>query len=121
MEALSEIIQTVHKTTDDVASLLKMLILFDREENAAVLQTNYEKLILMIESSTGVIWPLEESSSNLSLTSQLTGPGATVNSIIAAMRGGQGTTSNRPKDEPQRPKPPTFKIATNWKLGQLLS
>lgn len=121
MEALSEIIQTVHKTTDDVASLLKVLILFDREENAAVLQTNFQKLILMIESSTGAIWPPEESSSNLSQASQLTGPGATVNSIIAAMRSDQSTTLNRPKDEPQRPKPPTFKIATNWKLDQLLS
>lgn len=121
MEALSEIIQTVHKTTDDVASLLKVLILFDREENAAVLQTNFQKLILMIESSTGAIWPPEESSSNLSQASQLTGPGSTVNSIIAAMRSDQSTTLNRPKDEPQRPKPPTFKIATNWKLDQLLS
>ena len=56
---------------DDVASLLKVLILFDREENAAVLQTNFQKLILMIESSTGAIWPPEESSSNLSQASQV--------------------------------------------------
>lgn len=121
MEALSDIIQTVHKTTDDMASLLKMLVLFDHAGQAAVLQTNFEKLISMVESSIGVIWPPEESSTNSSQVSQITGPGATVNSIIAAMRSDQNTTLNKPRDELQRPKPPPFKIATNWKLDQLLS
>lgn len=121
MEALSEIIQTVSKTTEDIASLLKMLVLFDHEEQAAPLQTNFQQLITTIESSTSIIWPPEEISNNLGQLSQVTGPGATVNSIIAAMRSDQNTTLNKPKDEPERPKPPTVKIATNWKLEQLQS
>lgn len=56
---------------DDMASLLKMLVLFDHAEQATVLQTNFEKLISMIESSIGVIWPPEESSTNSSQVSQV--------------------------------------------------
>ncbi|KAJ7339625.1 hypothetical protein OS493_006030 [Desmophyllum pertusum] len=119
MEALSDIIQTVSKSTEDVASLLKMLVLFDHEEQAALLQTNFHQLITTIEPSIDIIWPPEETSSNLNQVSQVTGPGATVNSIIAAMRGDQSTASFKPKDEPERPKPPAVKIATNWKLEQL--
>ncbi|XP_078368242.1 elongator complex protein 1-like isoform X2 [Oculina patagonica] len=121
MEALSEIIQTVNKSTEDVASLLKMLVLFDHEEQAALLQTNFQQLITSIETSMNIIWPPEETTSNVNHVSQVTGPGATVNSIIAAMRGDQSTTSYKPKDEPERPKPPAVKIATNWKLEQLQS
>lgn len=56
---------------DDMASLLKMLVLFDHAGQAAVLQTNFEKLISMLESSIGVIWPPEESSTNSSQVSQV--------------------------------------------------
>ena len=54
-----------------MASLLKMLVLFDHAGQAAVLQNSFEKLISMIESSIGVIWPPEESSSNSSQVSQV--------------------------------------------------
>ena len=56
---------------DDMASLLKMLVLFDHVGQAAVLQTNFEKLISMIESSIGIIWPPDESSSNSSQVFQV--------------------------------------------------
>ncbi|XP_020621181.1 elongator complex protein 1-like isoform X1 [Orbicella faveolata] len=119
MEALSDITQAVSKSTDDVAALLKMLVLFDHEEQAALLQTNFQQLIATIETSIAIVWPPEETSSNVNHVSQVMGPGATVNSIIAAMRSDQSTTSNKTKDEPERPKPPNVKIATNWKLEQL--
>jgi len=119
MEALSDITQAVSKSTDDVAALLKMLVLFDHEEQAALLQTNFQQLTTTIETSVTIIWPPEETSNNVNNVSQVMGPGATVNSIIAAMRSDQSTTSNKTKDEPERPKPPDVKIAMNWKLEQL--
>lgn len=44
---------------DDVGSLLKMMILFNNEE-ARILQTNFEQLILMVEKSLSIIWPPED-------------------------------------------------------------
>jgi len=121
MKALSDIIQTVNKSTDDVGSLLKMMVLYDREEQAVLLQSSFQQLIATIETSTSIIWPPEETSNSQTQVSQVTGPGATVNSIIAAMRSDLNTASYKPQGEPERPKPPTDKISTSWKLEQLLS
>ncbi|XP_073242058.1 elongator complex protein 1-like [Porites lutea] len=121
MKALSDIIQSVNKSTEDVASLLKMMVLFDHEEQAGLLQTNFQRLITTIEQSMNIIWPPEEASVNQARISQVTGPGATVNSIIAALRSDQNSASFKPKDEPQMPKPPVVKIPTCWKLEQLQS
>lgn len=121
MKALSDIIQSVNKSTEDVASLLKMMVLFDHEEQAGLLQTNFQQLITTIEQSMNIIWPPEEASVNQAQISQVTGPGATVNSIIAALRSDQNNASFKPKDEPQMPKPPVVKIPTCWKLEQLQS
>lgn len=120
MKALSDIIQTVQKSTDDVGSLLMMLVLFDHEEKAGILQNNFEELIATIEKSTNIIWPPDEMAICQAQVSQVTGPGATVNSIIAAMRSDQNA-SLKPKGEPERPKQPDGRIATNWKLEQLQS
>lgn len=37
-----------------------MLVLFDHEEKAGILQNNFEELIATIEKSTNVIWPPDE-------------------------------------------------------------
>ncbi|XP_067016133.1 elongator complex protein 1-like [Acropora muricata] len=122
MKALSEIIQTLQKSTDDVGSLLKMMILFDNEEEATILQRNFEQLILMVEKSLSIIWPPEDTTGYQAHASQITGPGATVNSIIAAMKSGEQVAAySQPKDAPERPPPPSVKISSNWKLEQLQS
>ncbi|XP_068740348.1 elongator complex protein 1-like [Montipora capricornis] len=120
MKALSDIIQTLHKSTEDVSSLLKMMVLFHNEEQAANLQTNFDKLLTLVEKSTGIIWPSEDTSGYQDQASQATGPGATVNSIIAAMRSGEHcAASMKRQDAPERPPPPSVKISAGWKLDQL--
>ena len=41
-----------------------MLVLFDYEEQAACLQTSYQRLITTIEKSINLIWPPDETSVN---------------------------------------------------------
>lgn len=36
------------------------MILFNNEEEARILQTNFEQLILMVEKSLSIIWPPED-------------------------------------------------------------
>ena len=57
--------------TDDVAELLKLLVLFDQEEKAALLQSNFQQLITTIEASINIIWPPEETSNNANHVSQV--------------------------------------------------
>ena len=56
---------------EDVASLLKMMVLFDHEEQAGLLQTNFQQLITTIEQSMNIIWPPEEASVNQAQISQV--------------------------------------------------
>ena len=62
---------TVIRFADDVAALLKMLVVFDKEEQAALLQTNFQQLITTIETSINIIWPPEETSNNVNHVSQV--------------------------------------------------
>ena len=63
--------QTVIRFTEDVAALLKMLVLFDQEEQAGLLQTNFQQLTTTIETSMNIIWPSEEASNNVNHASQV--------------------------------------------------
>ena len=48
-----------------------MMVLFDHEEQAGLLQTNFEQLITTIEQSITIIWPPEEASVNHAQISQV--------------------------------------------------
>ena len=48
-----------------------MMVLFDREEQAGLLQTNFQQLITTIEQSINIIWPSEEASVNQAQISQV--------------------------------------------------
>ena len=54
-----------------------MMVLFDHEEQAGLLQTNFQQLITTIEQSMNIIWPPEEASVNQAQISQV----GTVNSL----------------------------------------
>ena len=54
-----------------------MMVLFDHEEQAGLLQTNFQQLITTIEQSINIIWPQEEASVNQAQVSQV----GTVNSL----------------------------------------
>ena len=56
---------------DDVGSLLKMMVLYDREEQAVLLQSSFQQLIATIETSTNIIWPPEETSNSQTQVSQV--------------------------------------------------
>ena len=47
------------------------MVLFDHEEQAALLQTNFQQLITTIEQSINIIWPPEEDSVNQAQVSQV--------------------------------------------------
>ena len=47
------------------------MVLFDNEERAELLQTNFEQLIATIEKSTNIIWPPEETSNGQAQVSQV--------------------------------------------------
>ena len=53
------------------------MVLFDHEEQAGLLQTNFQQLITTIEQSMNIIWPPEEASVNQAQISQV----GTVNSL----------------------------------------
>ena len=48
-----------------------MMVLFDHEEQAGLLQTNFQQLITTIEQSMNIIWPPEEASVNQAQISQV--------------------------------------------------
>ena len=48
-----------------------MMVLFDHEEQAGLLQTNFQQLITTIEQSMNMIWPPEEASVNQAQISQV--------------------------------------------------
>ena len=47
------------------------MVLFDHEEQAGLLQTNFQQLITTIEQSINIIWPPEEASVNQAQVSQV--------------------------------------------------
>jgi len=61
----------VIRFTEDVEALLKMMVLFDHEEQAALLQTNFQQLVTTIETSINTIWPPEETPINVNPVSQV--------------------------------------------------
>ena len=48
-----------------------MMILFDNEEEATILQRNFEQLILMVEKSLSIIWPPEDTTGYQAHASQV--------------------------------------------------
>uniref|UniRef100_A0A3Q1AT07 Elongator complex protein 1 n=1 Tax=Amphiprion ocellaris TaxID=80972 RepID=A0A3Q1AT07_AMPOC len=76
MYALGEMITSVDKMR--VHNLLKALVLFQFDKQAAKLQLSYEEALQMMEAAVPEVWP--ESLQN----SQLTGPNSTANSIMAS-------------------------------------
>uniref|UniRef100_A0AAQ5XH23 Elongator complex protein 1 n=1 Tax=Amphiprion ocellaris TaxID=80972 RepID=A0AAQ5XH23_AMPOC len=78
MYALGEMITSVDKMREEVHNLLKALVLFQFDKQAAKLQLSYEEALQMMEAAVPEVWP--ESLQN----SQLTGPNSTANSIMAS-------------------------------------
>ena len=72
MEALSEIVSTVDRLQDEVASLLGVLAQFGFMSQGKDMQRTFEKLLSLVKSKMGEIWPpqrQDQSLSNLSVAS----------------------------------------------------
>ncbi|XP_013379508.1 elongator complex protein 1 [Lingula anatina] len=113
VEALSNYITCTEQMKDEIKSLLHMLVMFDYEDQASKLQKNFDQLLQLIERSIPTIW--DGSMEGTNQTSQLiTGPDATVNSILQSMQ-----QERQPRDEPQLGShlriPPTINKNKNWK------
>ena len=71
MEALGEIVSTVDRLQDEVASLLGVLMQFGFTPEGKDTQRTFEKLLSLVKSKMDEIWPpqrREQSLSNLSVT-----------------------------------------------------
>ncbi|XP_051018144.1 elongator complex protein 1 [Acomys russatus] len=81
LEALSEVVQSIDKLKDEVHAILKVLFLFEFEEQGKELQKAFESTLQLMEGAVPEIWsPAGQQSS---VTSAL-GPSSTANSITAS-------------------------------------
>ncbi|MBZ3869628.1 Elongator complex protein 1 [Sciurus carolinensis] len=60
LEALSEVVQSTEKSKDEVHRLLKMLFLFEFDEQGRELQTAFEGALQLMERSLPEIWTLTD-------------------------------------------------------------
>lgn len=81
LEALSEVVQSIDKLKDEVHAILKVLFLFEFEEQGKELQKAFESTLQLIERALPEIWT--PACQQGSVTSVL-GPSSTVNSITAS-------------------------------------
>ena len=61
MEALSEIVSTVDRLQDEVASLLGMLAQYCFMNEGKDIQRTFEKLLNLVKSKMDNIWPTDKS------------------------------------------------------------
>ncbi|EDO37251.1 predicted protein [Nematostella vectensis] len=85
-------------TGEHVTSLLRALALFGFDSEADALQKEFHVLVTLIEGSLSDIWLPQEISSTEQTIVQASGPGATVNSIIAAMNQSPSANQTQEKD-----------------------
>ena len=81
MEALGEIVTTVDRLQDEVASLLGMLVQFGFTSKGKDIQRAFDKLLSLVKSKMDEVWPpqgLEQPLSNLSMENI----GVSINSVI---------------------------------------
>ena len=82
MEALGEIVTTVDRLQDEVASLLGMLVQFGFTSEGKDIQRTFEKLLSFVKSKKDEVWPpqglVEQPLSNLSMENI----GVNINSVI---------------------------------------
>ena len=81
MEALGEIITTVDRLQDEVASLLGMLVQFGFTSEGKDIQRTFEKLLSLVRSKMDEVWPPQRQEQPLSDLS-MADIGVSINSVI---------------------------------------
>ncbi|XP_017659129.1 elongator complex protein 1 isoform X2 [Nannospalax galili] len=113
LEALSEVVQSVDKLKDEVHSVLKVLFLFEFEEQGKELQKAFESTLQLMERALPEIWTLACQQSS---TTPVLGPSSTANSIMASY---QQQKTLVPVSDAEIFIPPKMHKRNQWKLSLL--
>ncbi|XP_040860347.1 elongator complex protein 1 isoform X1 [Ochotona curzoniae] len=113
LEALSEVVQSIDKLKDEVHCILKVLFLFEFDEQGMQLQKTFENTLQLVEKSLPEIWtlPCQQNSAT-----PILGPNSTVNSIMASY---QQQKTSAPVLDAEFFTPPQINRKTQWKLSLL--
>uniref|UniRef100_A0A9L0TI06 Elongator complex protein 1 n=1 Tax=Equus caballus TaxID=9796 RepID=A0A9L0TI06_HORSE len=113
MEALKEVAQGTEKLKDEVYHILKVLFLFEFDEQGRELQTAFEDTLQLMERSLPEIWTLTHEQSS---ATPVLGPDSTANSIMASY---QQQKTSVPLLDAELFIPPKINKRTQWKLSLL--
>ncbi|XP_023366325.1 elongator complex protein 1 [Otolemur garnettii] len=113
LEALNEVVQNTEKLKDEVYHTLKVLFLFEFDEQGRELQKAFEDALQLMEKSLPEIWtPTDQQNS----ATPVLGPNSTANSIMASY---QQQKTSVPVLDSELFIPPKIDTRTQWKLSLL--
>lgn len=113
LEALSEVVQSIEKLKDEVHAILKVLFLFEFEEQAKELQRAFESTLQLMGRALPDIWTL---AGLQSAATPVLGPSSTANSITASY---QQQKTCVPVLDAGVCLPPRMDQRSQWKLSLL--
>ncbi|VCX30510.1 unnamed protein product [Gulo gulo] len=113
LEALSEIVQSTEKLKDEVYHILKVLFLFEFDEEGRGLQKAFEDALQLMERSLPEIWTLTHQQNS---ATPVLGPDSTANSIMASY---QQQKTSVPVLDAELFIPPKINKKAQWKLSLL--
>ncbi|XP_011219588.2 elongator complex protein 1 isoform X2 [Ailuropoda melanoleuca] len=113
LEALNEVVQSTEKLKDEVYHILKVLFLFEFDEQGRELQKVFEDTLQLMERSLPEIWTLTHQQNS---ATPVLGPNSTANSIMASY---QQQKTSVPVLDAELFIPPKINKKTQWKLSLL--
>ncbi|XP_033714263.1 elongator complex protein 1 isoform X3 [Tursiops truncatus] len=113
LEALSDVVQGTEKLKDEIYHILKILFLFEFDEQGRELQKAFEDTLQLMERSLPEIWTLTPQQSS---ATPVLGPNSTANSIMASY---QQEKTSVPVLDAELFIPPKINKRTQWKLSLL--
>ncbi|XP_014637538.1 PREDICTED: elongator complex protein 1 isoform X1 [Ceratotherium simum simum] len=113
LEALNEVVQGTEKLKDEVCHILKVLFLFEFDEQGRELQRAFGDTLQLMERSLPEIWTATHQQSS---ATPVLGPDSTANSIMASY---QQQKTSVPALDAELFMPPKINNKTQWKLSLL--
>uniref|UniRef100_A0A8C6ATR9 ELP1 three-helical bundle domain-containing protein n=2 Tax=Monodon monoceros TaxID=40151 RepID=A0A8C6ATR9_MONMO len=113
LEALSDVVQGTEKLKDEIYHILKILFLFEFDEQGRELQKAFEDTLQLMERSLPEIWTLTPQQGS---ATPVLGPNSTANSIMASY---QQEKTSVPVLDAELFIPPKINKRTQWKLSLL--
>ncbi|XP_078230095.1 elongator complex protein 1 isoform X2 [Callithrix jacchus] len=113
LEALSEVVENTENRKDEVYHILKVLFLFEFDEQGRELQKAFEDMLQLIERSIPEIWTLTCQQNS---ATPVLGPNSTANSIMASY---QQQKTSVPVLDAELFIPPKINKRIQWKLSLL--